>query len=339
LRYKNVCIEGLAHALPDEIVTSDWIEQQIGSVYKALDIQFGLIENLVGVKERRWWPEETDFSDAATIAGKRVLEKLEMSPEEPQVLVNTSVCHDYIEPATASIIHHKIGLGKHCRNFDVGNACLAFLDGMSIVADMIEIGHIDTGMVIAGECCREINNAIIELLLKEAPSKRLFYESMGALTLGSGAVAMILRHKDKSATGKRLLGGYSFARTEHHNLCVGQRRWGRLNAKEMLMAGLEPLVKTWHGFVEEFGWNGETIDRYFTHQVSNAHRMLGSQTIGVSLDGKDWPTLDWLGNIGPVSAPICMSMALEEDFVQDGDKVCLLGMGSGINAMMMAIQW
>lgn len=339
MRYENVCIEGLAHAVPDEIITSVSLEQQIEVVYKALDIQLGLIENLVGVKERRWWPEEMAFSDGSTVAGKKLLEQLDMSPDEPQVLVNTSVCRDYIEPATASIIHHKLGLSPHCRNFDVGNACLAFLDGMSVVADMIELGHIHTGMVVAGECSREISNAIIELLLEGAPSKKLFYTSMGALTIGSGAVAMILRHKDKSATGKRLIGGYAYSRTEHHNLCVGQRKWGRLYAKEMLMAGLEPLLKTWQGFVKEFGWNAENIDRFFTHQVSKAHRMLGAQTIGVAMDGKDWPTLDRFGNVGPVSAPMSMSMALEEGFVNDGDKICLIGIGSGINSTMMAIQW
>jgi 3-oxoacyl-[acyl-carrier-protein] synthase-3 len=339
LRYENVCIEGLGHGIPEQIVTSAELEKRVESIYKALSIEPGLLENLVGVRERRWWPADYDYSDMSVVAGQKVLENTGIDKSEIQVLINTSICRDYIEPATASIIHHKLGLSPSCFSFDMGNACLAFINGIGVVANMIELGQIDTGMVVAGECAREINEAIIDELLSNEPDFKLFYQTMGALSIGGGSVAMILRSREKSATGKRVLSGYSYCDTQHHNLCVGQRKWGRLQAKEMLLAGLHCLKQCWEGFLETSGWTDADIDRYFTHQVSNAHRSLGSQTIGINMDGRDYWTLDRLGNIGPVSAPICMSMALEEGFLKDGDKVCLLGMGSGINATMMAVQW
>lgn len=339
MHYKKVCIEGLGHALPDQVVTSAELEERVSSIYKALNIQPGLLENLVGVKERRWWPEDYNYSDMSAEAGKKAIENTGVDKSEIQVLINTSICRDYIEPATASIIHHKLGLSPTCFSFDMGNACLAFINGISVVANMIELGQIDTGMVVAGECAREINEAIIDELLSNEPDFKLFYQTMGALTIGGGSVAMILRSREKSSTKKPVLAGYSYCDTQHHNLCVGQRKWGRLQAKEMLLAGLHCLTQCWEGFQKASGWTDKDIDKYFTHQVSNAHRSLGSQTIGINMDGRDYWTLDRLGNIGPVSAPICMSMALEEGFLKDGDKVCLLGMGSGINATMLSIQW
>ena len=32
MRYENVCIEGLGYVIPDHVVTSDWIEQQLAPV-------------------------------------------------------------------------------------------------------------------------------------------------------------------------------------------------------------------------------------------------------------------------------------------------------------------
>jgi len=50
------------------------------------------------------------------------------------LLVTTSVCRDFIEPSTASVVHGGLELPKTCLSFDVGNACLAFLNGIDIAA-------------------------------------------------------------------------------------------------------------------------------------------------------------------------------------------------------------
>ena len=76
------------------------------------------------------------------------------------ILLNTSVCRDYIEPSVACLVHGNLGLSPECMNFDVGNACLAFLNGMEIIGNMIERGQVDYGIVVDGEGSRfEIGRA------------------------------------------------------------------------------------------------------------------------------------------------------------------------------------
>jgi acyl-CoA:acyl-CoA alkyltransferase len=336
--YHNVCIEGLGYVIPDKIITSSWIEEQIAPVYEALGMQVGFLEQISGVRERRWWEEGVEFSDAATMAAEKAIAAAGIDRSEIQIVVNTSVCRDYVEPSTACIVHHKLGLEPTAVNFDVGNACLGFLDGMTVVANMIELGQIDTGLVVAGECSREVILATIERLLREPPSIQLCAETMVAFTFGSGGAAMILRHKEKSQKGKRLLGGYTYASTEHHALCVGQRTWLKIQARQMLKAGLHPLAKAWEGFLDQLKWDVNMVDRIFTHQVSTTHRNIGADVLGISLE-KDYPTLPYLGNIGAVSSPLCLAKGIEDGLVKDGDRVCLMGMGSGINCTFMGIQW
>ena len=59
------------------------------------------------------------------------------------LLINTSVCRDWIEPSTACIVHGKLG-SSYCISYDLGNARLAFMNGMDTAAHLIETGQLIT---------------------------------------------------------------------------------------------------------------------------------------------------------------------------------------------------
>ncbi len=336
--YKNVCIEGFGYVIPKQVITSDWIEDQLASIYQALGVPRGRIEQLTKIKTRRWWPEDVAFSDGAAMAATRALENTGVDVSEVQCLVNSSVCRDYIEPATSTIVHDKVGLSPTAMNFDVVNACLGFLNGMVVVANMIELGQIDTGIVVSCEGSREGYQSTLERLLSNPPDMQAFRDNLATFTLGSGAVAVVLRHKSKSKTGKRLLGGHFYSQTQHNDLCVAQPTWMRTNSTPLLHEGLKVIYGAWEGFKAEMGWDSSTPDRVFTHQVSEKQRELGLKAIGLDR-GIDYPTLIELGNIASVSAPLSMALAADNGFLRDGDKVCLIGVGSGINSLVLGIQW
>jgi len=54
---------------------------------------------------------------------------------------------------------------------------------------------------------------------------------------------------------------------------------------------------------------------------------------------KNYETLPILGNVGSVSAPITMAMGIEQGALQPGQRAALLGIGSGINSLMLGIDW
>jgi 3-oxoacyl-[acyl-carrier-protein] synthase-3 len=338
MRYENVCIEGMGYFIPDHIVTSDWIEQQLAPIYRSLGIPFGRIENLTKIRERRWFDEGVSFADAATWAAEKALDDADIDPTEIQFLVNTSVCRDYIEPATAVIVHHNLGISPTSANFDLSNACLGFLNGMVVAANMIELKQINAALVVSAEGVREGQQATIRRLLDRAPDMSAFRENLATFTLGSGSVAMVLTHRSKSKTGKRLLGGCTYAQTQHHGLCVAQPTWMRTDSTTLLQEGLKVIAAAWKGFQKELGWTNDIIDRLFTHQVSEKQRVLGLQMLGLP-EGLDYPTLTYLGNIASVSCPISMAIARDEGFLQNGHRVAMIGVGSGINSIVLGVQW
>ena len=87
----------------------------------------------------------------ATAGGARRRWPTPASARTVGLLVNTSVSRDYLEPSTASIVSGNLGLADDCQNFDVANACLAFLNGMDIAGRMIERGEIEYALVVDGE--------------------------------------------------------------------------------------------------------------------------------------------------------------------------------------------
>ena len=109
--------------------------------------------------------------------------------------MSTSVCRDYIEPSTASVVHGMLGLPDTCQNFDLGNACLAFINGMDVAARMIERGDIDYALIVDGEVSDRITNRTVARLSLPSTTAEQFRAEFASLTLGSGAVAMILAHE------------------------------------------------------------------------------------------------------------------------------------------------
>src|SRR3954466_15628355 len=73
MKFENVCIESLAVALPEEVLTSTEIETRLRPLYERLKLPEGRLELMTGIRERRVWPEGTRPSDASAAAGKAVL--------------------------------------------------------------------------------------------------------------------------------------------------------------------------------------------------------------------------------------------------------------------------
>src|SRR3954462_10157392 len=165
MRFENVCIESLAVALPEEKWTSAGIEERLRPLYERLKLPDGRLELMTGIRERRMWPEGTRPSDASAAAGRAVLAKSTLNAAHVELFIHAAVSRDMLEPATASFAHRKIGLPGTAQIFDVSNACLGFLNALTIAGGLIESGQIKCAMIVAGEQGRPLVEQTIHSLL------------------------------------------------------------------------------------------------------------------------------------------------------------------------------
>jgi len=338
MNFENLSIVSVRHVDAPHIVTSAEIQKELSETMGRLGLPSTLLEGLAGIHERRFWDETTEPSDAATLAAEAALSDAGVDRARLGVLINTSVCRDFIEPSTACLVHGNLKLPDTCMNMDVGNACLAFLNGMEIVGNMIEREQIDYGMVVDGESSRFLIESTVERLKRPETDMKTFREEFASLTTGSGAVAMILARSDLAPGGHPFRGTFSRAATEHNRLCLGQLDRGVTDTKGLLTAGIELSRNTWAGAQEHLGFGDEEVDEYCIHQVSQRHAEQLASNLEIDLE-KALLIVDRFGNIGPASVPIVLSKAVELGRIQQGDRVVLAGIGSGLNCTVGEVLW
>jgi 3-oxoacyl-[acyl-carrier-protein] synthase-3 len=348
MRYDHVCLESFGYALPEEVVTSAELEARLAPVYDRFGLHVGRLELMTGIRQRRFWKPGTLPSDAATLAGRRALEASGVAPELVECILHTAVSRDCLEPATASVVHHNLNLSQNAFIYDISNACLGFINGMINLANMIELGQVQRGLIVAGESSRQLVETTINALLADADlTKQGLKNAFASLTIGSGAVALVMAHDSVSRANHRLIGGAYRAATSHNKLCRGSADTGfgansemvmNTDAETLLVRGCELAAETWRRFTHELHWSAEDVDRTFTHQVGIAHRDRLYEAIGIPV-AKDFATLPTLGNVGSVSLPITMAIGLEQNPPAHPERIAMLGIGSGLNSVMLGVQW
>ena len=254
-----------------------------------------------------------------------------------------------MEPATASFVHNQLGLPDRCLVFDISNACLGFLDGMIFLANMIELGQIKCGLLVAGETAEDLLESTIDNLVADnSLTRKTIKYSFASFTIGSGAVALVMTHENYSRGSQKFIGGAYRANTRHNDLCQGGQSsdpnssQGSIlmatDSEELMKRGIETAKDTWHDFLEELDWLEAEIDVFFCHQVGQAHARLLFERFGLD-PGKNFETLSFMGNTGSVSAPVTMAMGIEQGVFSKGQRGALLGIGSGINCLMLGVEW
>jgi 3-oxoacyl-[acyl-carrier-protein] synthase-3 len=245
-------------------------------------------------------------------------------------------------------VHHALGLPEECLVFDVSNACLGLLNGMLQIANMIELGQIRAGLVVGSEGSRQLVETTIDALNADTSLTRAQLKlAFASLTIGSGSCAMLITDRELSRSGNRLFAAMARAHTDHHQLChsgqdeavgSGMQPLMQTDSEQLMREGIAAGQATYGPFLEEAGWHADEIQRTFCHQVGSAHRRLLLESLGLG-EESDFTTLEWLGNTGSVALPLTMAIGAQQGRVASGDRVAMLGIGSGINCIMAAVKW
>ncbi|HZH43502.1 MAG TPA: 3-oxoacyl-ACP synthase III [Lysobacter sp.] len=338
--FQHVAIAGLAHVDAPRRLTSEEIHSRLRPTLDRLGIKYNVLEEVAGVRERRLWDGPVRASDAATLAGVKALADAGIEADRIGLLVNTSVSRDYLEPSTASIVAGNLRLPDTCQNFDVANACLAFLNGMDIAGRMIERGEIDYALVVDGETADLAYEKTLERLSRAEITEQDFRDEMATLTLGSGAAAMVLARAELAPGAPRYKGGVTRSATEWNQLCRGDLHHDRMIAdgRMLMIEGLKLGQKTFTAARAVLGWAVEELDQFVIHQVSKAHTQAFLKAFRI--DPKKVMTIfGEHGNIGPASVPIVLSKLREMGRLKKGNRIALLGIGSGLNCSMAEVVW
>ena len=348
MRYRNVTLESFGYSLPSEVVTTPELEHRLKPIYQRLRLPTGRLELITGVRERRFFPNGTRPSKISAESAERAISAANIERSEIGVLVHGSVCRDFLEPATACSVHHALQLPSDCLIYDLSNACLGLLNGIIQVANMIELGQVRAGIVVGTEDGRAlVENTVRKLNQDDSLTRKQIKRAIASLTIGSGSCAILLTHRDVSQTQNRILTGTARANTAFNHLCQsesdesiggGSGLLMNTDSESLMEEGIATGAATFRAFLEETGWQLSDLHKTFGHQVGPTHRKLLLERLGLNPQ-VDFATVDWLGNTGSVALPLTMAIGLERGHVQQGEHLGMLGIGSGINCLMLGVEW
>src|SRR3989475_6577441 len=273
MRYSPVCIESIGYELPKHVVTSAEIEAGLAPLYDRLQLPYGRLEMMSGIRERRFWDDGVNPSAAAAMAGRKALDQAGILGHEIECILNCSVSRDFLEPATASVVHEHLKISPMATLFDISNACLGMLNGMAVLANMIQLGQITRGLLVAGENGKPpVQTTLPQLLADHTMTRKKFKDAFASLTIGSGAAAIVMTHASLSKSGHRLAGGIVRPASDQNYPRSGSAGTGldsssqpemSTQSEELLRRGCALAGRTWEDFKQELGWTDADVTKTF----------------------------------------------------------------------------
>jgi len=350
MRFANVALASIGHVVPSVEVTSEWIETQLSDLYARLRLPEGRLEGMSGIATRRVWAEGTRLSDCSIASCRNAIQASGISPSDIGCLIHASVCREFLEPATACRVHHGVGLPSDAWVYDVSNACLGVMNGAVQIAQLIEAGAIRAGLVVGTEDSRGLMAATLKQLSENTKlTRQSIKPAFASLTIGSGSCAWLLVDRNwwsdrRPGSGAAWMGAVATARTEHHELCqseTDQAGSGMLptmntDSELLLEAGVSTGAETFEKLLRELGWRREELVASICHQVGAAHRRRILDALSLPME-RDFASFASLGNTGSVALPTALALAIERGFLPHAGKAALLGIGSGVNSLMIGL--
>ncbi len=347
MRFEDVVLAGIGVTIPAEVWSSDEIERRLCPLYSRLRLPEGRLALMSGIEQRRVWPEGEMPSGPSVRSGRSAIAAAGIDRGRIGALIHASVCRDFLEPATASRVHHEIGLPRNCWVYDVSNACLGVLNGAVQIAGMIAAGMIDAGVVVGTENSRPLLEATMDALnADESLTRKSVKSAFASLTIGSGSCAWLVCRRDLRPDATPIQFAIAEANTAFNDLCrsnqdaagADMRPLMSTDSEALMAEGIATGVAALDRLVAASGWSRDSLNRTVCHQVGTRHRaaMLAAMGLNPEHDSITYPIL---GNTGSVALPLSVAAAIVRGELKAGDRAALLGIGSGINSVMIATQW
>jgi 3-oxoacyl-[acyl-carrier-protein] synthase-3 len=149
-KFDDISITGIASAVPTQIVKVDSFITSFGEdVVKRF-------KTMTGIEEYRKTSVNQTASDLGYVAAERLLNEKNISRSEIGALIFVTHSHDYRRPATACVLHKRLGLSKECAAFDINLGCSAFVYGLQTVCSLMQSSNIEIALLVVAEALTKV---------------------------------------------------------------------------------------------------------------------------------------------------------------------------------------
>ena len=323
---KEIAVKGIACAVPKDVIETTSFYEKFGKDYVDSFIE------TTGVKSSHRTPEEQTASDLCYVAAEKLIEQKEIDRSSIGLMIFISQTPDYRLPATACVLHKRLGLEKSCLAFDVNLGCSGFVYGISIIGSMMSSMGIDTALLLNGDTCTKTNSPEDKsecMLFGDAGTATLIKKEEGScirgelMTDGDGFKAIIMpsgAYRNRNGSHERTVWGDGNIRSDYD---------GYINGTDVFSFTISQVPRMINRMMKGEETTPDDYDALVLHQANQfIHKQIAKKTkfpiekIPVSIDR--------FGNTSSASIPLTICDAYGECTEDGEDKARLLMCGYGI---------
>ena len=335
----NTSITAMHYCVPKKRLTNKELagrfgERHLKSVFK-----------MAGIRERRIVSEGETASDLAYWAARRLINDRHLDTQEIDLLIFASQTGDYQIPATACVLHGRLGLSEQCAAFDIGMGCSSYPYSLSVAHSMVCAGVARKALVLVAEALTPTIH----------PSDRglvpLFGDGAAATLIepvaGRGGFAGFLLGTDGSGYQSIIVpaSGARMPRTdetkkeiEEESGIVRTREHLHMDGPAIFFFSVYKIPNIIQLALDRFRLTLDDLDLLLLHQANKTMVDQIYRALKVPLE-KRFYFMETIGNISGASTPILLAEAWRQGLVRAGEHVLLAAFGNGLSWGVTVIEW
>ena len=319
---KGIKIQGTGLYAPEKIITNDDFAKIVDTTDEWIYTRTGMKERHISDGEPTWF--------MATEAAKKAISKSGIDVQDIDAIIISTITSDYVTPSCACMVQRELGI-ERCMAVDVNAACAGFVYGVDMARAYLACGDIKNALVIGSENLTKIVD----------------YSDRGSCVLfGDGAAAAVISASDniyashisadgsgaKHMVARGLPCQNAFIENKFsydEKMPESKDHFLFMDGKEVYKFATNALPLAVREACKKIEIEVEDIDLIIPHQANIRIIQTAAQKLKVSMD-KLYVNIDKYGNTSSASIPIALAEAYESGRIKSGDKICLVGFGSGL---------
>ena len=284
---------------------------------KIVDTNDEWIRERTGIAKRHIIEDDTTVSMAVK-AGKTALQSAEMSPEEIDLIIVSTISSNIVLPCTACEVQKEIG-AVHATCFDLNAACTGFLFAYNTAQAYISSGIYKNALLIGAE---SLSNLVD---WEDRGTCILFGDGAGAAVLKAqeGTMISTVTHSD-GKKGEALICG------------TGSKM--KMDGQEVFKFAVKQVPVCIKELLEKNGLATEDISYFVLHQANR--RIVEAVAKRMRTDIEKFPmNLQEYGNTSSASIPILLDELNQKKILKKGQRIVLAGFGAGLSWGASLVEW
>lgn len=257
--FHNVRISGLACAVPNNKVSTDSYTYHFG--VETVD----KFKKATGIEARYLSDGCQTASDLCYVAAKELMAKKRLTGDDIDALIFITQTADYKLPSTSYVLHKRLKIKQDCLVFDINLGCSGFINGVYILAGLIESGSVERALLLVGDS--ETNHQVTD-----DTSFTMMFGDAGSATLlerGEGNIRGMIRSDGEGFnTLITPIPGARFPGIYPGIAAADLKLEKKMDGNDVFLFTITKVPKLFKEFFSTFGTSIDDYDYVMLHQAN-----------------------------------------------------------------------